>query len=129
MKVFASIFAIAAIASAAATPNMKRQTTSLCGPLDTPQCCSVDVLGVADLNCASSPFLTAVTKTPKADSVIAVPNTITTTAEFTSYCAESGTEARCCVLSLVRSPYVDSVLDTDCVFQLGSDGLLCSGVA
>jgi len=54
MKVFASILAIASIASAAATPNMKRQTTSLCGPLDTPQCCTLDVLGVADLDCAAS---------------------------------------------------------------------------
>ena len=54
MKVFASILAIAAIASAAATPNMKRQTaSSLCGPLDTPQCCGTDVLGVADLSCSA----------------------------------------------------------------------------
>lgn len=53
MKVFASILAIATIASAAATPNMKRQTTSLCGPLDSPQCCTVDVLGVADLDCTA----------------------------------------------------------------------------
>ncbi|KAI4762460.1 hypothetical protein E4T52_05267 [Aureobasidium sp. EXF-3400] len=95
MKVFASILAIAAIASAAATPNMKRQTaSSLCGPLDTPQCCGTDVLGVADLSCS------------------AVPNTVTTTADFTTYCAAKSETARCCVVSL-----------------LGSTGLVCSGVA
>lgn len=64
-----------------------------------------------------------------ADYVAAVPNTITTTDDFTSYCAESGTEARCCVLSLVRPSSVDFVLVTNYVSQLGSDGLLCSGVA
>lgn len=54
MKVLAGILAIAAITSAAATPNMKRQTvSSLCGPLDTPQCCGTDVLGVADLSCSA----------------------------------------------------------------------------
>lgn len=59
MKAFASILAIAAIASAAATPNMKRQTTSLCGPLDTPQCCALDVDGVADLSCSPGMMATA----------------------------------------------------------------------
>ncbi|KAG9944507.1 hypothetical protein KCU85_g7852, partial [Aureobasidium melanogenum] len=98
MKVFANILAIATIAAAAATPNMKRtgniemrRSTSLCGPLDTPMCCQTDVLGVADLNC------------------VAVPNTITTDANFTSYCAASGKSAECCVTQL-----------------LGDTGLLCS---
>jgi hypothetical protein len=54
MKVFASIFAITAIAAAAATPDMSRRaTTDLCGPLDTPQCCGTDVLGLADLSCSA----------------------------------------------------------------------------
>jgi hypothetical protein len=55
MKIFASIFAMTVIASAAATPIMERQTaSSLCGPLDTPQCCGTDVLGLADLGCSAS---------------------------------------------------------------------------
>lgn len=61
MKVFTSILAIAAIASAAATPDMKRRSavlasrdaSDLCGPLDTPMCCGTDVLGLADLSCSS----------------------------------------------------------------------------
>ena len=61
MKVFTSILAIAVIASAAATPDMKRRSavlasrdaSDLCGPLDTPMCCGTDVLGLADLSCSS----------------------------------------------------------------------------
>ena len=33
-----------------------RQAASLCSPLDTPQCCSTDVLGVADLACTSGTY-------------------------------------------------------------------------
>jgi hypothetical protein len=33
-----------------------RQSTSLCGPLDTPMCCQTDVLGVADLSCTAGMF-------------------------------------------------------------------------
>ena len=60
MKIFVSILAIVTIATAAATPNVKRRTgiiemraaSDLCGPLDTPMCCATDVLGVADLSCS-----------------------------------------------------------------------------
>jgi hypothetical protein len=51
---FMTLFGLVAIA--AAVPA-KRQTT-LCGS-GTAQCCSVDVLGVADLNCANPPTLPA----------------------------------------------------------------------
>jgi hypothetical protein len=55
MKIFASILAMTVIASAAASPVMERQTaSSLCGPLDTPQCCGTDILGLADLGCSAS---------------------------------------------------------------------------
>ncbi|KAI5204575.1 hypothetical protein E4T42_00997 [Aureobasidium subglaciale] len=93
MKVFASILAIAAVASAAATPDMKRRSATLdtraaaglCGPLDTPMCCATDVLGVADLACTS------------------VPTTVNTTTAFTAYCADQGKQPECCVLSLLNS--------------------------
>jgi hypothetical protein len=55
MKISASILAMTAITLAAATPITQRQTiSSLCGPLDTPQCCGTDVLGLADLGCSAS---------------------------------------------------------------------------
>ncbi|KAK5999989.1 hypothetical protein QM012_005077 [Aureobasidium pullulans] len=99
MKFVVSILAISAIASAAATPNTKRRTgiiemratSDVCGPLDTPMCCATDVLGIADLSCS------------------AVPSSVTSSDDFTSYCAADGKSAECCVTSL-----------------LGSAGLLCS---
>jgi hypothetical protein len=55
MKILASVLVMTVIASAAATPIKERQTaSSLCGPLDTPQCCGTDVLGLADLGCSAS---------------------------------------------------------------------------
>ncbi|KAG9661630.1 hypothetical protein KCU98_g9945, partial [Aureobasidium melanogenum] len=92
MKVFANILAIATIAAAAATPNMKRtgalemrSATDLCGPLDTPMCCETDVLGVADLSCSS------------------VPSSVNSTTSFNAYCATEGKTAECCVTSLLDS--------------------------
>lgn len=78
MKVFASILAIAAIASAAATPDMKRRSalasrdaSDLCGPLDTPMCCGTDVLGLADLSCSSgTSFSSTFCLVPDADSFL-----------------------------------------------------------
>ncbi|KAI4851072.1 hypothetical protein E4T44_02363 [Aureobasidium sp. EXF-8845] len=96
MKILASVLVTTVIASAAATPIKERQTaSSLCGPLDTPQCCGTDVLGLADLGCS------------------AIPNTVTTTPGFTSYCAAKGQTARCCVLSLVRLSTNAHSFDTD----------------
>ncbi|KAI5237160.1 hypothetical protein E4T47_07829 [Aureobasidium subglaciale] len=92
MKFFTSILAIATIASAASTPKMERRTavvekraSALCGPLDTPMCCGTDILGLADLSCSS------------------VPNTVTTTDDFTAYCSSGGKTAECCVTSLLGS--------------------------
>ncbi|CAD0093949.1 unnamed protein product [Aureobasidium mustum] len=102
MKTFVSILAIVTIATAAATPNLKRRTgiiemravSDLCGPLDTPMCCATDVLGVADLTCSP------------------VPTSVTTSDDFESYCAAEGKSAECCVTSL-----------------LGDLGLVCSAAA
>lgn len=82
MKVFASILAIAAIASAAATPDMKRRSavlasrdaSDLCGPLDTPMCCGTDVLGLADLSCSSgTSFSSTLYLVPDAESLLQSP--------------------------------------------------------
>ncbi|KAI1091189.1 hydrophobin precursor [Rostrohypoxylon terebratum] len=52
------------------------------GLYSNPQCCSVDVLGVADLNCAS-------------------PSRAPSSApEFQAICASGGQIARCCVLPI-----------------------------
>jgi hypothetical protein len=62
----------------------ERQTYTPCSGLyDTAQCCAVDVLGVADLNCADPPT---------------VPTDAT---DFQAICADIGDEARCCVLPLL----------------------------
>ncbi|KAI0912579.1 fungal hydrophobin-domain-containing protein [Ustulina deusta] len=50
------------------------------GLYSDPQCCSTDVLGVADLDCSSTP---------------AIP---TSANEFRSICAAGGQRARCCVI-------------------------------
>ncbi|CAD0110214.1 unnamed protein product [Aureobasidium uvarum] len=117
MKVFASILAIAAVASAAATPNLKRRTgiiemraaSDLCGPLDTPMCCGTDVLGLADLSCSSGIHLPLPSAFAfrfwKGDANVfgfaTVPSTVTTSADFGTYCAGEGKSAECCVTSLV----------------------------
>ncbi|KAI0520700.1 fungal hydrophobin-domain-containing protein [Xylaria bambusicola] len=52
------------------------------GLFSSAQCCSTDVLGLADLDCASVP---------------AIP---TSASEFRSICAASGQRARCCVIPI-----------------------------
>ncbi|KAK5624818.1 hypothetical protein RRF57_000534 [Xylaria bambusicola] len=52
------------------------------GLFSSPQCCSTDVLGLADLDCTSAP---------------AIP---TSGSEFRSICAASGQQARCCVIPI-----------------------------
>jgi len=79
---------------AAATPAMVArggggggggEPAALCpaGLYSSPQCCATDVLGVADLNCATPP---------------SVPTSIS---GFTGICASIGQEARCCVLPIL----------------------------
>ena len=53
------------------------------GLYDSAQCCATDVLGVADLDCASPP---------------AVPNSAS---DFRAICAKIGQRARCCVLPVL----------------------------
>ncbi|KAJ8133332.1 hypothetical protein O1611_g300 [Lasiodiplodia mahajangana] len=53
------------------------------GLYSVPQCCATDVLGVADLNCAS----------PSAE--------FSSAQSFKSVCAAGGERARCCVLPVL----------------------------
>ncbi|KAI1292390.1 hydrophobin-like protein [Xylaria venustula] len=53
------------------------------GLYSVPQCCATDVLGVADLNCASP------SKVP------------TSVQSFKSICAAGGQRARCCVVPIL----------------------------
>lgn len=49
--------ALAFAALAAASPLVERQgPAALCPAIDTPQCCQLDVLGVAAVTCASRMF-------------------------------------------------------------------------
>ncbi|TVY16441.1 Cryparin [Lachnellula arida] len=78
---FVTLFGLAA--SVAAVPAMlgARQTT-VCSS-GTAQCCSVDVLGVADLDCANPP---------------SVPTNGT---EFQTICAAEGQIDMCCILPIL----------------------------
>lgn len=54
MQFFAAATLFVAGVLAAPSPNVITSRSTLCnsGLYSTPQCCAVDVLGVADLNCA-----------------------------------------------------------------------------
>lgn len=85
-----ALIAGAAVTMALPTELVDRNNpvpTALCpaGLYSNPQCCATDVLGVADLDCATP-------TSPAADS-----------AAFAAVCAASGQRARCCVLPAVSS--------------------------
>ncbi|KAH9907794.1 fungal hydrophobin [Xylariomycetidae sp. FL2044] len=78
------------LASAVMASPAKRNDTPVpydacSGLYDTLQCCATDVLGVADLDCATP---TAVPTSPE---------------DFEKICATGGERARCCVLPVVSS--------------------------
>ncbi|KAF3766717.1 hypothetical protein M406DRAFT_53268 [Cryphonectria parasitica EP155] len=79
-----TIIAVLFLSTVAASPVVeKRQYAACSGLYDTAQCCSVDVLGVADLDCADPP------ETPES------------AVDFQSICEDIGQQARCCVLPLL----------------------------
>ncbi|KAL1801465.1 hypothetical protein ACET3X_001807 [Alternaria dauci] len=83
----ATMTALLSLTSAAAvtkryTATLVERASGICGGLATPLCCQLDVLGVANLNCANA------------------GTGIETTEDFEAVCAESGTTAQCCVLPL-----------------------------
>ncbi|KAI1303494.1 hydrophobin-like protein [Xylaria venustula] len=82
-----SLIALAGVFAAAvsANPTYGGPPYDACpdGLYSVPQCCATDVLGVADLNCASPS---------------AVP---TSASNFKSICAAGGERARCCVVPVL----------------------------
>ncbi|OCK79027.1 cerato-ulmin [Lepidopterella palustris CBS 459.81] len=85
------IVAVSTTLAMPATPIEQRQTVVLCPGTDSnPVCCATDVLGVADLNCA----------TP--------PSTPTSTADFINICAAEGQQAKCCLLPILGQALVCS---------------------
>ncbi|KAM0457312.1 hypothetical protein ACHAPV_003220 [Trichoderma viride] len=85
MQFFAVATLFVAGVLAAPSPSGLNSRATLCSPglYSTAQCCAVDVLGVADLNCAGP---------------VGVVNSA---AEFQANCAAIGQEARCCVLPVL----------------------------
>ncbi|KAI8935259.1 hypothetical protein NX059_007848 [Plenodomus lindquistii] len=75
------IVALAALLSTASAAAITARQSGVCGPLATPSCCQLDLLGVANLNCENA-------------------GVVATTEEFEAVCAETGTSAQCCVLPL-----------------------------
>merc|ERR1711964_359935 len=76
--------AFAALTSAAAiekrSPLEQRAPINLCPAIDTPQCCQLDVDGVAAVTCSA----------PESD--------LTTVADFVDSCAAEGPSALCCTV-------------------------------
>ncbi|CAG8977881.1 hypothetical protein HYALB_00001758 [Hymenoscyphus albidus] len=77
-----TFFGLVAAAFAAPFDLESRQAT-LTGCTSTPQCCDVDVLGVADLNCEVPPV---------------VPTSIQ---NFSDICASVGKQNMCCILPIL----------------------------
>ncbi|EXF82466.1 hypothetical protein CFIO01_05189 [Colletotrichum fioriniae PJ7] len=80
---FVSILATAVIAIPTGNTGGGSSYVACSGFYSSLQCCATDVLGVADLDCASSPT---------------VP---TTASDLRSICAKAGQRARCCVLPVL----------------------------
>ncbi|KAH8778147.1 Bhp2, hydrophobin class II [Hyaloscypha finlandica] len=83
---FTTIFVLSGlIASSVATPAMsvERRQASLVCATGTPNCCDVDILGVADLDCAVP------------------PTTPTSVDDFTSICAAIGKIDMCCTIDIL----------------------------
>ena len=90
MQFTTAIVALFGASLVAAAPLEQRQLPVCSGLTTTPQCCDVDVLGVADLNC-ENPL-----------------STPTDRETFTTICADVGKIASCCLLPIVclHSPFI-----------------------
>ncbi|KAF2105137.1 hypothetical protein NA57DRAFT_31093 [Rhizodiscina lignyota] len=81
---------LAAASFVLAAPHERRQAATVCSGSNTPQCCAVDVLGLADLQCANP------------------PTTPTNQTQFIAECATIGQEARCCLLPILEQGLICS---------------------
>ncbi|KUJ20303.1 Bhp2, hydrophobin class II [Mollisia scopiformis] len=89
LTVLAGLFALAFATPARHMTLADRQATLVCAS-GTPQCCDVDVLGVADLDCETPPT---------------VPTTV---ANFTSICADVGKIDKCCLIPILEQGLICS---------------------
>ncbi|KDR82500.1 hypothetical protein GALMADRAFT_87834 [Galerina marginata CBS 339.88] len=88
-SIITAILAGASVAIAVPTTLENRQQLPLCTGTDSNAlCCSTDVLGVADLDCATPPTLPT-----------DIPN-------FIDICAAIGQRARCCLLPVLGQALV-----------------------
>ncbi|KAH8916716.1 cerato-ulmin [Atractiella rhizophila] len=88
MKFFTVIASLAVFTAVAASPVETRQVYQCAS--GSPQCCATDVLGLADLDCASP------------------PTTPTSQTNFIDICADIGQRARCCILPVLGQALICS---------------------
>ena len=128
---------LASLTSAIPTSNsnVKRQDPTVCpGALfENPQCCSTDVLGLADLNCADRKLpifpqlhhphpstLPAAT----ADMKHIAPTVPTDVEDFEEICSSIGEAASCCVLPIVSLSFLPVLFGK----EGRGHGLLCDEI-
>jgi hypothetical protein len=126
--------AFAALTSAAAiekrSPLEQRAPINLCPAIDTPQCCQLDVDGVAAVTCSARKPRDpgrALSQNNPTDGNITAESDLTTVADFVDSCAAEGLSALCCTVPVVcisRVPKTQLPTFTD-TLQAGL-GLLCA---
>ena len=116
----------ASVAAAIAMPAMEAANAQATGNLcssptaSNPVCCATDIIGVANIDCASREFLLPACastwserRSPTHIALLTasrIPNDIP---DFNRICSESGLRARCCLVAIVRKFHsipVDAVL-------------------
>jgi len=100
-----STLTIAAFAALSSAAVLKRAPADLCPALDTPQCCQLDVDGVADLTCSareSNETSISPERCRPANTSITAESDLTTVDAFEKSCKSTGLTAMCCTLPVVR---------------------------
>ena len=98
-----SILAAAAFAALTSAAALKRAPADLCPAPDTPQCCQLDVDGVADVTCSARESNEPSTspKRSSPNTFITAESDLTTVADFEESCKSTGLTAMCCTLPVV----------------------------
>lgn len=99
-----STLAIAAFAALSSAAVLKRAPADLCPALDTPQCCQLDVDGVADLTCSARESIETVVSPERrlpANTYATAESDLTTVDAFEKSCKSTGLTAMCCTLPVV----------------------------